>query len=54
VACIPKKQAEICGNALILILATAVMPEILHSDNGGEFTENASVFLRSIGQQCTL
>ncbi len=34
----PKKQAETVGKALVNILATAVMSEILHTDNGGEFT----------------
>jgi hypothetical protein len=39
VACLPNKEAVTCGNALVPILATAVMPEILHTDNGGEFTD---------------
>jgi hypothetical protein len=39
VACLPNKEAVTCGNALIPMLATAVMAEKLHTDNGGEFTD---------------
>jgi hypothetical protein len=39
VDCLPNKEATTCGNDLMPISATAVMPEILHTDNGGEFTE---------------
>jgi hypothetical protein len=38
VASLPNKEAKTVGKALVKILATAVLPEILHTDNGGEFT----------------
>jgi hypothetical protein len=38
-ACLPNKEAVTGGNALIPIVVTAVMPEILHTDNGGELTD---------------
>jgi hypothetical protein len=31
VACLPNKEAVTCGSALVPILVTAVMPEILHA-----------------------
>jgi hypothetical protein len=34
IASLPNKQAKTGGKALVKILATAVMPEILHTDNG--------------------
>ncbi len=38
VDCLPNKEAITVGKSLLNILATAVIPEILQSDNGGEFT----------------
>jgi hypothetical protein len=38
VDCLPNKEAFTVGKSLIKILATAVIPDILQSDNGGEFT----------------
>jgi hypothetical protein len=38
-ACLPNKEDVTCGNALVPILATAVMPEILHTINVGELTD---------------
>ncbi len=39
VDCLPNKEAVTCGKALIPILVTAVMPKMLHTYNGGEFTD---------------
>jgi hypothetical protein len=38
VDCLPHKEAITVGKSLLKILATAVIPEILQSDDGGEFT----------------
>jgi hypothetical protein len=38
VDCLANKEAFTVGKSLIKILATAVIPEILQSNNGGEFT----------------
>ena len=37
VACLKKKTSLLVGRALIKIMSTAVIPQVLQSDNGGEF-----------------
>ncbi len=36
--CLPNKEPKTVGKSLVKILATAVMPKILQTDNGGECT----------------
>ena len=36
VACLKNKKAEMVGKEMVHILSTAVIPEVLQSDNGGE------------------
>ena len=37
IACLKNKKAETVGKEMVRILSTAVIPEVLQSDNGGEF-----------------
>jgi hypothetical protein len=37
IACLKNKKAETVGKEMARILSTAVIPEVLQSDNGGEF-----------------
>jgi hypothetical protein len=37
VACLKNKTSKTVGRAMVRILSTAVLPDILQSDNGGEF-----------------
>ncbi len=37
IACLKNKKAETVGKEMVRILFTAVIPEVLQSDNGGEF-----------------
>jgi hypothetical protein len=37
IACLKNKKAETVRKEMVQILSTAVIPEVLQSDNGGEF-----------------
>jgi hypothetical protein len=46
VACLKNKTLKTVSRAMVRILSTAVLPDILQSDNGGEFLGQCIAYLK--------